>query len=175
MGMQRDWQNGFAGGEMDTELRFVVDMNVGRLAKWLRVMGYDTLFPKESGDNQLVRIALSEDRVLVTRDAGIAQRRAARIGQMTVALIEKDDLRSQLSQLVRDLGLNLFGGFSRCVLCNEPLRPLAKGDVAERLPPYVLLTQTKFLECQVCCRVYWPGTHWTNMMSELSQVYQEAL
>jgi len=65
MGMQRDWQNGFAGGEMDTELRFVVDMNVGRLAKWLRVMGYDTLFPKESGDNQLVRIALSEDRVLV--------------------------------------------------------------------------------------------------------------
>ena len=54
MGMQRDWQNGFAGREMDTELRFVVDMNVGRLAKWLRVMGYDTLFPKESGDNQLV-------------------------------------------------------------------------------------------------------------------------
>ena len=159
---------------MDSEHRFVVDVNVGRLAKWLRVMGYDTLFPKEDGDNHLVRIALMENRVLVTRDAGIAQRRAARIGQMTVALIEKDDLRSQLSQLVRDLGLNLSGGFSRCVLCNEPLRPIAKRDVTERLPPYVLLTQTKFLECQVCRRVYWPGTHWTNMMSELSQVYREA-
>ena len=57
---------------------------------------------------------------------------------------------------------------------NEPLRPVAKRDVAERLPPYVLLNQAKFLECQVCRRVYWPGTHWTNMMSELSQVYQEA-
>ncbi len=172
--MQRDRQNRCAGGEMNSETRFVVDVNVGRLAKWLRVMGYDTVFPKENGDNQLVRIALREDRVLVTRDAGIAQRRAARIGQMTVALIEKDDLRSQLSQLVRDLGLNLSGGFSRCVLCNEPLLAIAKGDVAERLPPYVLLTQTKCLECQVCRRVFWPGTHWTNMMSELSQVYQEA-
>ena len=159
---------------MDSEHGLRVDGTGGRLAKWLRVMGYDTLVPKEDGDNQLVRIALREDRVLVTRDAGIAQRRAARIGQMTVVLIEKDDLRSQLSQLVRDLGLNLSGGFTRCVLCNEPLRPIAKGDVAERLPPYVLLTQTKFLECQVCRRVYWPGTHWTNMMSELSQVYREA-
>ena len=159
---------------MDLEPRFVVDVNVGRLAKWLRVMGYDTVFPKENGDNQLVRIALKEDRVLVTRDAGIAQRRAARIGQVTVALIEKDDLHSQLSQLVRDLDLNLSKGFSRCVLCNEPLRPIAKVDVADRLPPYVLLTQTKFFECQVCHRIYWQGTHWTNMMSELSQVYQEA-
>ncbi len=159
---------------MDTELRFVVDVNVGRLAKWLRVMGYDTLFPKENGDNQLVRIALMENRVLVTRDAEIARRRAARLGQMTVALIEKDDLRSQLRQLVRDLELDLSGGFSRCVRCNEPLRPIAKQDVVDRLPPYVVLTQPKFFECQECRRVYWPGTHWTNMMSELSQVYQEA-
>lgn len=172
--MVRDRQNRFDGREMETTPRFVVDVNVGRLAKWLRVMGYDTVFPKENGDNQLVRIALKEDRVLVTRDAGIALRRAARIGQMTVALIKKDDLRSQLGQLVRDLGLNLSSGFSRCVLCNEPLRPIDKGDVAERLPPYVLLTQSKFLECQLCRRVYWPGTHWTNMMSELSHVYQEA-
>ena len=57
--MQRDRQNRFAGGAMDSEHRFVVDVNVGRLAKSLRVMGYDTLFPKEYGDNQLVRISLS--------------------------------------------------------------------------------------------------------------------
>ena len=161
-------------GEMHKEPRFVVDVNVGRLAKWLRVMGYDTVFPSENGDNQLVRIALREDRVLVTRDAEIARRRAARTGQMTVVRIEKDDLRSQLRQVVRDLNLNLSGGFSRCVRCNEPLRPIAKQDVADRLPPYVLLTQPKFFECQECCRVYWPGTHWTNMMSELSHVSQEA-
>ena len=159
---------------MDTDPKFVVDINVGRLAKWLRVMGYDTLFPQENGDNNLVRIALNENRVLVTRDAEIARRRAARLGQMTVVCIEKDDLRSQLRQLVCDLRLDLTGGFSRCVRCNEPLHPVAKQDVAHRLPPYVLRTQPEFFECLACRRVYWPGTHWTNMMSELSQVYQEA-
>ena len=79
----------------------MVDINVGRLAKWLRAMGYDTIFPKENGDNELVRIPLRENRVLVTRDAGIALRRVVRLGQMSVALIEKDDLRSQLKQLVQ--------------------------------------------------------------------------
>jgi uncharacterized protein with PIN domain len=62
--------------------RFIVDLNVGRLATWLRAMGYDTLFPPEGGDNQLVRLALREDRVLLTRDTGIARRRAARLGQL---------------------------------------------------------------------------------------------
>ena len=94
----------------------MVDINVGRLAKWLRAMGYDTIFPKENGDNELVRIALRENRVLVTRDAGIALRRVVRLGQMSVALIEKDDLRSQLKQLVQDLELDLSGGFSLCML-----------------------------------------------------------
>jgi len=153
----------------------VVDINVGRLAKWLRAMGYDTIFPKENGDNELVRIALRENRVLVTRDAGIALRRVVRLGQMSVALIEKDDLRSQLKQLVQDLELDLSGGFSLCVCSNEPLHSIDKQDVADLLPPYVLLTQPKFFECPECRRVYWPGTHWANMKSELSQVSQEAL
>ena len=161
--------------ERQTRPRFVVDVNVGRLAKWLRAMGYDTIFPEENGDNELVRIALRENRVLVTRDAGIALRRVVRLGQMSVALIEKDDLRSQLKQLVQDLELDLSGGFSLCVCCNEPLYPIDKQDVADRLPPYVLLTQPKFFQCPECRRVYWPGTHLANMKSELSQVYQEAL
>jgi uncharacterized protein with PIN domain len=153
----------------------VVDVNVGRLAKWLRAMGYDTISPKENGDNELVRIAIKENRVLVTRDAGIALRRVVRLGQMTVELIEKDDLRGQLKQLVRDLELDLSDGFSLCVCCNEPLHPIDKQEVADRLPPYVLQTQPKFFECGKCDRIYWPGTHWANMKSELSQVYQEAL
>ena len=65
---------------METSPRLLVDINVGRLAKWLRAMGYDTIFPKGSGDNELVRIALRENRVLVTRDAGIALRRVVRLG-----------------------------------------------------------------------------------------------
>ena len=82
--------------------RFVVDLNVGRLAKWLRAMGYDTVFPRDSDDNDLVRIALREGRILVTRDAGFNLRRAARQGQMRVLQIVDDDLRRQLRQLVQD-------------------------------------------------------------------------
>lgn len=155
------------------EPRFIVDVNVGRLAKWLRVMGYDTLFPREGGDNELVRIALREGRVLVTRDTGIARRRAARAGLMRVVQIVDDDLRSQLRQLVRDLDLNIDSGFSRCVRCNQLLRPVAKQNVAQRLPMYVCQVHSQFMECPQCFRLYWRGTHWSNMMSELGRVYEE--
>ncbi|MFQ6029275.1 MAG: Mut7-C RNAse domain-containing protein [Dehalococcoidia bacterium] len=159
--------------EKATEPRFIVDVNVGRLAKWLRGMGYDTLFPQERGDNELVRIALRENRVLVTRDSGIARRRAVRLGQLRLVHIEKDDLRSQLRQLVQELGLTLECRFSRCMLCNERLEDVTKEQVGERLPPYVFQTQNQFMECRRCQRLYWPGTHWSNMMSELEQVCQE--
>ncbi len=158
---------------MAAEPRFVVDVNVGRLAKWLRVMGYDTLFPREGDDNDLVRIALRSSRVLVTRDLGIGRRRAARTGQMRVVQVVDADLRSQLRQLVRELRLGLDGGFSRCVRCNDPLRPVNKEDVAGRLPPYVFKNQCQFMECPGCRRLYWRGTHWSKMISELDQVYQE--
>ncbi len=115
---------------MPGEPRFVVDVNVGRLAKWLRVMGYDTRFPRGETDNELVRIALKEGRVLVTRDSGLTLRRAARLGQMRVLYIVNDDLRSQLRQLVRDLNLNPANGFSRCVRCNLPLQSVEKAEVA---------------------------------------------
>ncbi len=158
---------------MPGEPRFVVDVNVGRLAKWLRVMGYDTLFPRAETDNELVRIALREGRVLVTRDSGLALRRAARLGQMRVLYIVNDDLRSQLRQLVRDLNLNPANGFSRCVRCNQPLESVAKAEVADRLPAYFGQTQCKFMRCPDCQRIYWRGTHWSNMMAELAEVYQE--
>ena len=156
---------------MATDIRFVVDLNVGRLAKWLRVMGYDTLFPREGSDNDLVRVALREGRVLVTRDAQISLRRAVRQGQLRVVYVVDDDLWSQLRQLVEDLKLDLKGGFSRCVRCNELLQRVEKDNVADRLPPYVFHNHSDFMECSLCLRLYWRGTHWSGMMSQLSQVY----
>ena len=158
---------------MAAQYRFVVDVNVGRLAKWLRVMGYDAIFPREGDDNDLVRIALRENRVLVTRDAGFGLRRAARQGQMRVIHIEDDGLRGQLRQLIRDLALNWEGGFSRCVRCNQLLEPVERKDVASRVPPYVFQNHLNFMECCQCRRLYWRGTHWSGMVSQLAQVYQE--
>ena len=153
--------------------RFVVDVNVGRLAKWLRVLGYDTLFPKHADDNDLVRIAIREGRVLVTRDAGFSLRRAVRQGQMRVVQILDQDLDDQLRQLVREMALEPTNGFSRCVVCNEPLHSVAKEKVADRLPPYVYQNHSDFMECPQCCRLYWRGTHWSAMCAQIEQVYRE--
>jgi len=153
--------------------RFVVDVNVGRLAKWLRVLGYDTVFPRHADDNELVRIALREGRLLVTRDAGFSLRRAVRQGQMRVVQILDQDLNGQLRQLVRELGLEIKNGFSRCLVCNEPLHSVAKENVADRLPPYVYQNQSEFVECPQCCRLYWRGTHWSAMCSQIEQVNGE--
>ncbi len=153
--------------------KFIVDVNVGRLATWLRIMGYDTTFPRTANDNELVRLALKQDRLLITRDSGFLLRRSVRLGQLRMLYVVADDLRGQLRQLIGELDLNLDSGFSRCLRCNEPLAPVGKAAVADRIPDYVARTQKSFSQCSSCHRVYWPGTHWSNMMSELARANRE--
>ena len=153
--------------------KFIVDVNVGRLATWLRIMGYDAAFPRNASDNELARLAIKENRMLITRDSGFLLRRAVRLGQLRMLYVVADDLRSQLSQLIRELHLDLDGGFSRCLRCNEPLIPVDKAAVADQIPDYVAWTQSVFSQCSGCRRVYWPGTHWSNMISELAQAKGE--
>ncbi len=154
--------------------KFIVDVNVGRLATWLRIMGYDAAFPRNASDNELVRLALQQDRLLITRDSGFLLRRAVRLGQLRMLYVVADDLRSQLGQLIRELHLNLDSGFSRCLRCNEPLAPVEKAAVADQIPDYVARTQTVFSRCSSCRRIYWPGTHCSNMLGELARASQEA-
>lgn len=159
---------------MNTKYRFVVDLNVGRLARWLRVMGYDTVFFREGDDNELIRIALNESRVVVTRDSAFAPRWVVKQGMMKVVQIRDDHLDGQLKQLIQDLKLDSGGEFARCVECNRPLIPVAREQVEHRVPPHVFQHQLKFMECPECTRVYWRGTHWARMTERLKRVRQEA-
>ena len=152
------------------EPRFVIDVNVGRLAKWLRVMGYDTLFPRDVEDNELLGIGLREGRIIVTRDTGLIVRRLVTTGQLKVVLIQCDDLKGQLRQLIRSLNLDSQRWFSRCIRCNEPLSGLPKHSVKGQVPPYVYESHEEFMGCRLCGRMYWRGTHWANMDSELAQL-----
>ena len=152
------------------EPRFIVDVNVGRLAKWLRVMGYDTLFPPDAGDNEMVRIALREGRIMVTKDGGLARRRLVTTGRLKIVLIEHDDLKGQLRQVIRSLDLDGRGEFSRCIRCNEQLAEISRESLLDQVPPYVYDTQREFRVCPVCRRIYWRGTHWANMHSDLAQL-----
>ena len=150
--------------------RFIVDVNVGRLAKWLRVMGYDALFSSDLQDNDLVRIALGEGRVLITKDTGLMKRRVVTTGRLSAVLVRHDDLRSQLRQLIRSLDLDGHSEFSRCIRCNKPLVTLPRESAKGLVPPYVYETQKEFMECPLCHKKYWRGTHWANMHRELTQL-----
>lgn len=148
--------------------RFVADVNVGKLGKWLRILGYDTLFFNPADDNALLRVAQQEGRVLLTRDTGLARRRAVRRGLVRAVLLESDDWRHQVRQLARDLGLSpVPDTFSRCVRCNTVLLPAERGSVAGLVPPYVFATKDRFMVCPDCSRIYWRGTHWDRVREEI--------
>jgi len=151
--------------------RFIVDANLGKLAKWLRIAGYDALFIKDIDDDSLIRIGLEEGRVALTRDSHIPRRRVATSGTLKVLLIECDKVEDQLQQVAQALNLDLrCQPLSRCLLCNQALMPKTKEEVRELVPPYVFKTQSHFSQCPACGRIYWRGTHWDNMERELEKL-----
>lgn len=150
--------------------RFIADVNVGKLAKWLRAMGCNTLFINPVDDDELVRVALQEGRILLTRDEGIAERRVARDGRVKVLLVRGDRVWEQLRQVMMELGLDWRAEtFSLCLRCNEPLVPLDKAEVRHLVPAYVYRTHDRFTRCPTCGRIYWPGTHWEKMRRKLQE------
>ena len=150
-------------------VRFLADSNVGRLARWLRVLGYDAAFEPRLSDGLLVFRALREGRVLLTRDVELTRRRLITTGQVEAVLLTGDQVQDQLRQVRQELDLDDGAAMSRCLECNVPLQPRDPAAVAHRVPPYVRATQRRFSECPPCARVYWPGTHWERMRAQLQQ------
>src|ERR671924_1426345 len=140
--------------------RFLADCNVGRLARWLRAMGYDASYHARIDDSELVREAAAENRVLLTRDRDLMKRRVIQSGVVRAILIRDDEVTSQLRQVFAELGLGLEQSLTRCIECNSELQPQPAANVADRVPPYVRRTQSRYSECPSCGRVYWAGTHW---------------
>lgn len=151
---------------------FVLDQMLGRLAKWLRLMGYDALYFKEISDRRLIQIAREENRILLTRDTRLMKRREINSKRIEALLIEADSLDQQLAQLGRELHLAPQGFAPFCSLCNVPLEAVEKDKVREQVPPYVFRTQTQFARCPSCGRLYWKGTHWQHIREELLKVFK---
>jgi hypothetical protein len=143
----------------------LTDGMLGRLTRWLRVLGYDTVYAPDVDDAELLRRARAEDRVLLTADRALAARRGAR-----TLLVEAQDLAGQLRQVRAALGPPPNGEFSRCVACNGELVKVDKSTLADRVPPHVLATQQELYRCPDCGRIYWPGTHVERMRAVLGLV-----
>ena len=157
------------------DLKFIVDHNTGKLARWLRMMGYDTAFFTGEDDGEMVNIALTQGRAILTRDRQLLKRRPAARGRVKALLITDDDSRLQLRQVARTFGLDFsHKPFSLCLECNQPLVPRTQDEVKDAVPPYVFKTQTQYMQCTRCHRVYWRGTHWEAMTRELSAFAEAA-
>ncbi|MFC1949156.1 Mut7-C RNAse domain-containing protein [Chloroflexota bacterium] len=152
-------------------MKFIVDHNVGKLTKWLRMMGYDTLFFTGDDDWQMIITALNEGRVILTRDTQIMKRGVIASGRLKAVLIENEEPKQQMRQVVEALDLDTRSRlFSLCLECNQPLEERTHQQVKGRVPPFVFQTQDQYVECPSCHRIYWKGTHWQAMTDRLEEL-----
>ena len=155
------------------EIKFIADNNVGKLARWLRLIGYDTLLLKEKDNRKLINAALSEGRIVLTKDTQFMKRRLVTSGKVKTILITQDNPDTQIRELVKTLNLDYhFRPFSICLECNQPLVPRSKEEIRDMVPPHVFKTQSEYTQCPVCRRVYWQGTHWKAMVRKLQDLDQ---
>lgn len=143
--------------DRDTERpTFVADAMLGRLAKALRMLGFDVVYRPDIADGELKMVALREKRVVLTRDHEVAETRLP----VDVLFVESDHVEEQLRQTVDALGLRPSAElFTRCLVCNVAVEDAAREDVRDDVPPYVYETQRRFARCPSCGRVYWAATH----------------
>lgn len=151
--------------------RFIVDNNVGKLAKWLRMMGYDALLFRGEDDVEMVAAAIAERRVILTRDTQLMLRKVVTSGEVKAVLLKDDDPEDQLRQAVATLGLNWrLAPFSVCLEDNQRLDFRTKEQVRKVAPTYVYRTQEQYMQCPACGRIYWRGTHWRAMEERLRRL-----
>jgi uncharacterized protein with PIN domain len=146
-------------------MKLLADAMLGRLAKWLRILGYDTAYLADTDDFAVMRLARAEGRLVLTRDHALAGRRGVR-----ALLVESEVLEEQLRQVRAVVGPPPGAPFSRCPVCNQPLVEAAPELVAARLPRYVQRAHTRFSLCVACDQLYWPGSHWQRMQALIAEL-----
>jgi len=141
-------------------MKFVADVMLGRLAKRMRLLGFDVLYDRTLDDNEIIRCSLEQDRVILTRDRVLVNRPLA----ANHLLIESDLVQEQVAQVLSAFPLETpFNPLSRCSECNEPLDRITREEARDLVPQYVYEKKDLFLRCPRCKRTYWHGTHVMRM------------
>jgi hypothetical protein len=149
-------------------MKFVADAMLGRLAKWLRILGYDVSYFPSSNPDSLMKQARAEGRIILTRNRHLPQKGPG----LRVLLIESDHWREQLAQVLQAYRLRPGKGrFQRCVLCNRRLVSSGSEEVEGKVPDFVLAHYSSFFRCPQCGRIYWQGSH----SSAMSRIASELL
>ncbi len=147
-------------------MKFLADHMLGKLAKYLRFLGYDTYYPSgRMSDDEIIEISKIENRILLTRDKELARRSGG-------FYIESENYEEQLKIVIRKFNLSKDNMLSRCSICNEPLIPVNKESVRDKVPKYVYDHRDEFYICPKCGRVYWWGTHTEKIERKIRKIME---
>jgi uncharacterized protein len=149
-------------------ISFALDSSLGKLAKWLRILGFDSVYVSGSPSEAFLLYG-TEGRTLLTRTHHIQARNPGH----HLIFIRSNNPRDQLKQVISDLELEFshIKPFSRCIRCNESLHEIPKEKIRTAVPVYVYETQSNFRKCSVCSRIYWPGTHVDASMNTIREIF----
>jgi uncharacterized protein with PIN domain len=151
-------------------MMFLADCMLGRLAKWLRILGFDVLYFSKAEDPDLVAIARRDERVLLTRDTGLIERTAKRPNRL---FVRSDDWEDQIVQVLDEFDLwDKVRPNTRCIACNLPLKPLSRERARNLVTPFVCEHAASFAVCPGCDRVFWQGTHYGDMEKKIGRILE---
>lgn len=160
-------QDAISSFSMSAFPRFLADRMVGRLGKWLRILGYDTAYLPHLSPQGLLREGRRQGRILLTRDTRLLRQKDA----PPFIFIRDDHFREQLKQVIQECQLTSIASlFSRCAECNEMLEAVATATIQDQVPEYVWQTQETFHRCPECHRIYWGATHKLRVLAELRRL-----
>lgn len=147
--------------------KFVADVHLGRLTRYLRMIGLDVIYKNDFKDDEIVQTSLKERRAILTRDRGILKRnevthgyfvRSSKIEEQVKEVLKRFDLKKEIKE------------FSRCIECNELLKPVKKKTIINQLPPKVAQSQNEFYRCPSCKKIYWKGSHYQRMLKFIQSI-----
>jgi uncharacterized protein with PIN domain len=148
---------------MTGQREFILDAALGRLARYLRMLGCDAVYLKDVSGPDVLRETLRTGRTLLTRRRDMAER-----PDIESYLVKSDRVLEQVAEVAAEFNLEMSGrAMTRCIECNVLLEPVAKEDVLDEIPPHVRKTQNIFSRCPKCGRIYWPGTHYARSLARL--------
>jgi len=165
---REETNNSLTPDVLSKEYQFIADAMLGRLARWLRFLGFDTLYYPDIPDSDLVRIAREQNRVILTRDTRLVKIKALKDSYV---LISSNDSFRQFIELLEKLQLKQFNLFSRCVSCNGQLAKISdKSEIKDAVPEFISLNYHIFSRCRSCGRIFWEGSHPKRFREKLDKI-----
>ncbi|MFP4621183.1 MAG: Mut7-C RNAse domain-containing protein [Bacteroidales bacterium] len=158
------------GGRPLRRTKFILDVHLGKLARYLRLCGFDTLYDNQYEDHAIVKISLEENRIILTRDIGILKYAEVMHGYW----LRSDQPQKQLQEVIKRFDLkNQVRLFTRCMECNAEIRKVNKNKIRDKLLSGTQKYHNEFFQCSLCHKIYWKGSHYHNMLDFIQKIIYE--